>query len=704
MTVGAPSNPAEIPANKVLLPVTILKTADNSVDLKNRERRIELVDLLQTEIAPTVFQPKALYDGRSILFAPRQLRLPDGNAGSAGAGSDEVHYVRAARKMLTSFEKRDIGGGLEFWQGIFQSIRPAIGRLLVNVDVTNGIMYQSGSLIDVAMAFLRAKNINELALSSKDDKFKKLKSFLKGIFIVAPNLKRRIKIQSLQDYAGEYVFVKDTQETTVARHYKDAHGITIRYVKLFGVAAGPKDRQLVFPAEVCRVVGGQLYKKKLSPDATAKVVPLATKAPQARLDTIMNGIGQGKTGAITAPGIDYGSSPFLQTAGMTIAPGLLEIEGIVVTPPSLSFGNKQFINPEHGKWDMRNKQFYQGAPGFKQLTVVDCAHCQEENLRNIFQQLNAMFKSLGMAPVGLQPARSNGHDLEKVLMSLKERPQMVLFILPGDASAAADLYRKIKFVCDVKLGLLSQCVLAEKISKVSPQYLNNCALKINARLTGSNLVPESATMKTLKQKPVMIVGADVSHPGPGSLQPSITSIAWSYDQNFVKYRARATIQSPRVEMIDKFQGMMKFAILDFAVSAKAAPFRIIIYRDGVSEGEYDIVEETEIAAVSAAIDDCYAEWVAKGLIPPTAEKPKLTFVIVGKRHHIRFFPKNGMGEDRTGNCPAGFLAAKGLESPFTAASRRRDFYLQSHGSLQGTSRPAHYIVLRDENFHGYPNV
>ena len=72
-------------------------------------------------------------------------------------------------------------------------------------------------------------------------------------------------------------------------------------MKLFGVAAGSKDRQLVFPAEVCRVVGGQLYTKKLSPDATAKVVPLATKAPQARLDTIMNGIGQGKTGAITAP-------------------------------------------------------------------------------------------------------------------------------------------------------------------------------------------------------------------------------------------------------------------------------------------------------------------------------------------------------------------------------------------------------------------
>lgn len=41
----------------------------------------------------------------------------------------------------------------------------------------------------------------------------------------------------------------------------------------------------------------------------------------------------------------------------------------------------------------------------------------------------------------------------------------------------------------------------------------------------------------------------------------------------------------------------QFAISDFAINAKAAPSRIIFYRDGVSEGEYDIVQKTEIASV-----------------------------------------------------------------------------------------------------------
>ncbi|KZP23638.1 Piwi-domain-containing protein [Athelia psychrophila] len=729
-------------------------------ELKIRARRIELVDQLQSAIAPTIFQPKALYDGGSILFAPRQLQLPDGNTGSfvigkftirvaltiaetvdfgilypvlrckekessasevainltnlliqaapslmqAGAGSQEVNYVRAARKMLTSFDKRDIGGGLEFWQGIFQSIRPAVDRLLVNVDVTNGIMYHSGELTDVVMAFLKTRNLHDLILNEGDEKFKKVKSFLKGLFVTVPHLKKRIKIQSLQPYAGEYVFTKDDQEElTVAKHYKDAHKINISNPKFFGIVAGSKDRRLVFPIQVCKVLGGQLYKKKLSPDATAKVVPLATKAPQARMNTIMNGIGHGKPGAISSPGVDYASSPFLKIAGMSIAPDLLEINGNVVKPPNLTFGRGQIVNPEHGRWDMRNKQFYEAAPGFTRLTIVDCSHSPDNRLTTIYEGLNAMFKSLGKRPVEREYRRSNGHDLERVLQ-VEPAPQILLCLLPGDASAAADLYRKIKFTCDVRMGILSQCVLVDKISKVQPQYLNNIALKINARLRGSNLVPHSPAIMELKKTPVMLIGADVSHPGPGAQQPSIVALTWSHEPNLVKFKARATVQPPRVEIIEKLQGMMKFAIFDFADSARAPPARLIFYRDGVSEGEYDIVQQTEIEAVLAAIDECHALWVSKGLLKPTAAKPKLTFIIVGKGHHIRFFPKNGMGEDRNGNCPAGFLAGEGLQSPFTPASGRRDFYLQSHGSIQGTSRPAHYIVLRDENFNGFPHI
>ena len=73
--------------------------------------------------------------------------------------------------------------------------------------------------------------------------------------------------------------------------------------------------------------------------------------------------------------------------------------------------------------------------------------------------------------------------------------------------------------------------------------------------------------------------------------------------------------------------------------------------------------------------------------------PKLTIVICGKRHHTRFFPANpNDGDRRSGNCPAGTVVDTQIVSPVEF-----DFFIQSHGGLLGTSRPAHYNVLYNEN-------
>lgn len=74
------------------------------------------------------------------------------------------------------------------------------------------------------------------------------------------------------------------------------------------------------------------------------------------------------------------------------------------------------------------------------------------------------------------------------------------------------------------------------------------------------------------------------------------------------------------------------------------------------------------------------------------EMPKLTVVVVGKRHHVRFFPASPQNADKSGNCRAGTVVDTDISHPVEF-----DFYLQSHGGLLGTSRPAHYSVLLDEN-------
>lgn len=78
-----------------------------------------------------------------------------------------------------------------------------------------------------------------------------------------------------------------------------------------------------------------------------------------------------------------------------------------------------------------------------------------------------------------------------------------------------------------------------------------------------------------------------------------------------------------------------------------------------------------------------------------SQRPKLTFIVVTKRHHIRFIPNNPQNTDRSRNCQAGFVVEDGMSyvsrmclANSTLLDLRRplydDFYLQSQAGLKGS--------------------
>ena len=73
-------------------------------------------------------------------------------------------YPSNGRSFFIDSETRDIGGGIVLWRGYFQSVRPAIGRMVINFDISTGATYMPGPLIDLALAVLgRPGNPNALA-------------------------------------------------------------------------------------------------------------------------------------------------------------------------------------------------------------------------------------------------------------------------------------------------------------------------------------------------------------------------------------------------------------------------------------------------------------------------------------------------------------------------------------------------------------
>jgi len=123
---------------------------------------------------------------------------------------------------------------------------------------------------------------------------------------------------------------------------------------------------------------------------------------------------------------------------------------------------------------------------------------------------------------------------------------------------------------------------------------------------------------------------------------------------------------------------------NFYAESGNKPARILFYRDGVSESEFKEVVDTEIKAIKAACKKLDINY-----------NPPITFIVVQKRHHTRFFGIENRDMDKTGNLNPGVVVEQTVTHPFEF-----DFYLQAHAGLQGTCRPTHYQVLFDENAFG----
>jgi eukaryotic translation initiation factor 2C len=120
----------------------------------------------------------------------------------------------------------------------------------------------------------------------------------------------------------------------------------------------------------------------------------------------------------------------------------------------------------------------------------------------------------------------------------------------------------------------------------------------------------------------------------------------------------------------------------FYKATQQKPERIIVYRDGVSEGQFQQVLREELRGVREACLKVDAKY-----------RPKITFIVVQKRHHTRLFPEqtnDGCGKAK--NVYPGSVIDKFIVHPDEFV-----FYLCSHAGIQGTSRPTRYYVLHDDN-------
>ncbi|KAJ7747645.1 argonaute-like protein [Mycena maculata] len=607
----------------------------------------------------------------------------------------------------TSSEPFRLSPGIIAFQGFYTSVRPTYKQLMVNVNNCMTAFIEPGNLAEALQAFGRNSYAAMPTLP---------KAFAKSIKVTTQHLgfKMRKPIKNIASTSARNTFF-DCEEfggkISVENYFNKKYGIKLRYpADLPVVDIGSLKRTNYVPAELCEIEAGQAYRGKLSDVETAQMIRIACNPPRFNAEAIT-------TEGFPALGLSPPQRP-ADANGFNIAVDtqMAVIPGRELAPPRLSY-SKGNANVKNGSWNIMDVKFHRGAAvsSWWVLVVRDgqevIRNPQDPQLKGLVTKFREKLQKSGMQISDALPALLVTPPLQQLQDSSREaalseirkvvndrlktakKPSFILVLLSNRDNY---IYPGIKTLGDVEIGVHTIHMQLNKAlgdERKQDQYLSNIALKVNSKLGGINHLLEPDAMKWLTKQKTMMVGIDVTHPGPTSREgsPSIAAVVASVDANFVQFPASLRIQKPDLnreskEMLSELRDMLVERLLVYEKKNKVLPQRIIVFRDGVSEGQFDIVVQEEKAQILEAFEKLSTK--ARG---PKPYRPSVSIVICGKRHHARFYPTSSNLADRNGNTQPGTVVDKGVTAVFDF-----DFYLQAHAGLQGTVRPTHYTVVYDE--------
>ncbi|KAJ5698606.1 hypothetical protein N7462_000611 [Penicillium macrosclerotiorum] len=647
-------------------------------------------------------------------------------------------------------EKQSLGGGLEVLRGFFVSVRAATARVLLNVQVKYLACYEAGGLKIVIGSYQRGNSSNTYRLEAFLKRMRvrithiirktssgKSRPRIKAIAGLAarndgassanpPRVLRHgagpNEVEFFLSSPGTSSGPSNAQPVesrsgakgkkgkkgppkagppqpgryvTVAQFFKEEYNISTD-PKMPVVNVGTRENPVYLPVEVCEVEPGQPVGTKLSPSQTSNMLGFAVigRNPAENAQSIV-------TKGVGVLGVGQPLNATLSAFGIKVSNELLTVQGRILPAPRVLYAKQKQITTMNGSWNMREIKFS------KPVTMKKWAYLyvNHNSARKGFQNDNHLRECLGEFPEVLQSmgvdaaapstgtyVELNGHDdafkIEEAVRHLQQsQPQLILGILYAKDT---QVYNIIKQVCDVRCGVRNVNVQVDKVLSAKPQYWANVGLKINLKLGGCNQALRNSDLGIFANGKTMLVGIDVTHPSPGSSHsaPSVAGIVASVDAQLAQWPAAIRVQAARQEMVADLDALLQSRLKLWAARNQGKyPENIVIYRDGVSEGQYDLVIDKELPLLKAACRALYPASDTKNSLP------RLAIIVVGKRHNTRFYPTSEDTADRSMNPVAGTVVDRGISE-----ARHWDFYLQAHAALQGTARPAHYFTVWDEIF------
>ncbi|KAJ3106785.1 eukaryotic translation initiation factor 2C, 2 [Phlyctochytrium bullatum] len=636
----------------------------------------------------------------------------------AGVMRDELIPIIRSTGSAFYDPKPSLGmGGINAHMGWKQSVRPTYRDLLINIDTAVTGLYPDCNLVEAVALFatgqfnprnankdIRAVNPNYFRPGTHE--FKALNNYLVKVKVRVNHRntgRQKYTIWRLAPGDSRATIFKEQterglQDISVFDYFKKNMGKTLNYPNLPVVNVGNDKKGIFIPMEFLVILPRQRHVGKLSDSQTAEVIKLAALEPSRRRDNIE----AGRRALHNTSNTDV--NELYKAWGIRVGDRMLELDARVLPNPKICLNDGYTFQPRQGVFELHRERsnYYRPAPPLESFAIVILGRGDVNAVLEFMDKLLTECCNRGMRVTKRNFRDVLVKDVYNVPDALRRasevtarhgKLQMVFCFIEKKGSP---YYGTIKREAETRFNIMTQCVTMACVNKTRNArggggggVFNNLAIKINAKLGGVNycakLGVEDPKVQKLAElgKDTMIIGVDVTHRSPAAMRnggKSIAAVVASMDENFAEFRCNCGTLTQRDDIIPQLGSLVTPLLQQYREARKAFPRRIVLYRDGVSEGQFGEVSLQELQSLK------------KALRSQGCGDIKLTVLLVNKRHGTRFFVKDRRdGEGKLGNIPAGTVVDTGVVHPF-----EYDFYLNSHAGIQGTSRPAHYHVIHDE--------
>uniref|UniRef100_A0A2P2M0E1 Eukaryotic translation initiation factor 2c n=1 Tax=Rhizophora mucronata TaxID=61149 RepID=A0A2P2M0E1_RHIMU len=250
--------------------------------------------------------------------------------------------------------RQPLGEGLESWRGFYQSIRPTQMGLSLNIDMSSTAFIEPLPVTEFVAQLLN-RDVSSRPLSDSDRI--KIKKALRGVRVEVThrgNMRRKYRISGLTSQTTqELTFPVDERGTlkSVVEYFNETYGFVIQHTQWPCLQVGNQQRPNYLPMEVCKIVEGQRYSKRLNERQITALLKVTCQRPREREYDIMQTVHHNA----------YHNDPYAKEFGIRISEKLASVEARILPAPWLKYhetGRERDCLPQVGQWNMMNKVLF----------------------------------------------------------------------------------------------------------------------------------------------------------------------------------------------------------------------------------------------------------------------------------------------------------------------------------------------------------